>query len=241
MNLKPIITSVTLLLLVLSGTSAQNLQLHYDTRHSLYGNEIAPINYLTATYEMFKPDKWGSTFLFVDFDFNFDNRNPGLVYGEIARDIKIGNFPLMAHIEYNGGLGLIRGTNSSFSISSAYLAGASYPFKLGDFFLGTYLAYKLWAFEKLSHDAQWTITWSGTVANKKLTINGFLDVWTENKNRQNTDTETGKKVVFITEPQIWYNLTPQVSIGSETEISRNFIGNKNKVYFIPTIATKWTF
>ena len=82
---------------------AQNLQLHFDPRHSLYGNDAAPINFMTATFEMYKPDKWGSTFMFADFDFSYNDRNLGLVYTEIARDFKIKGFPLMPHFEYNGG------------------------------------------------------------------------------------------------------------------------------------------
>ena len=80
-------------LMFVMGLRSQNLQLHFDPRHTLSGNDAAPVNYLTATFEMFKPDKWGSTFMFVDFDFNYNTRNIGLVYGEIARDFKIKNFP----------------------------------------------------------------------------------------------------------------------------------------------------
>src|SRR5690554_5339440 len=138
---------------------AQNLQLHFDPRNSLYGESSgSQINYLTATFEMYKPDKWGNTFMFVDVDFNFDKRNPGLAYTEIAREFKIGDFPLLPHIEYNGGLGLVRGEDFGFSIPSSYLAGFGYPFQLGNFFMSTYLAYKLNAFEQVSNDAQWTVT-----------------------------------------------------------------------------------
>ncbi|WP_373726452.1 DUF5020 family protein, partial [Bacteroides heparinolyticus] len=72
-----------------------------------------------------KPDKWGSTFMFVDFDFSAKDGNMGLAYMEIARDFKIKGFPLMPHIEYNGGLGLVRNTDFGFSIPNAYLAGLS--------------------------------------------------------------------------------------------------------------------
>jgi hypothetical protein len=64
---------------------------------------------------MFKPDRWGNTFMFVDLDFNFDKQNPGLIYVEIAREFQLGNFPLLPHIEYNGGLGLARGTDIGLS------------------------------------------------------------------------------------------------------------------------------
>lgn len=223
---------------------AQNLQLHFDPRHSLYGDKIgAPVNYLTATFEMFKPDQWGSTFMFVDFDFNFDKRNPGLAYAEIAREFKIGDFPLLPHIEYNGGLGLVRGTGVGFSIPSSYLGGFGYPFQLGSFFMSTYVAYKLNAFQELSHDAQWTVTWNATLAGGKLSLAGFMDLWSEDKSFTEDSDATGKKIVFLSEPQFWYNLTSNFALGTEVELSYNFVNkfNESKFYAIPTIATKWNF
>ena len=234
---------LTLSLVLFTSAYAQNLQLHYDTRNSLYGDKVAPINYLTATFEMFKPDKWGQTFMFVDFDFSFDKRNPGLAYAEIARAFKIGDFPLMPHLEYNGGLGLVRGTGYSFSIPSSYLAGVQYPFKLGNFFMSTYLTYKLNAFPKNSHDVQWTFTWNSTLANGKLSLAGFADFWTEDKQFSEGEDVKGKKMIFLSEPQIWYNITENFSIGSEIELSYNFVNKfaESKFYAIPTLATKWNF
>lgn len=230
---------LSLAILCAVGTlQAQNLQLHFDPRNSLYGDKVAPVNYLTATFEMFKPDQWGSTFMFVDIDFSFDKRNPGLAYAEIAREFKIGDFPLQPHIEYNGGLGLVRGTEVGFSIPSSYLGGVGCPFQLGDFFMSTYLAYKLNAFQELSHDAQWTLTWNASLVNGKLSLAGFLDLWSENKDRLAKD--SGKKMILLSEPQIWYNFTPHFAAGSEVELSYNFAG-ADKFYAIPTLATKWNF
>lgn len=225
----------TLSLVAFASLNAQNLQLHFDPRHAFYGDDVAAKNYLTATFEMFKPDAWGSTFMFVDFDFNGDKRNIGLVYAEIARAFKIKDFALMPHLEYNGGLG------TGFSIPSSYLAGAQYPFKLGNFFMGTYLAYKLNAFTELSHDVQWTLTWNSAFPNSKVSLGGFLDLWTENKNRATG--EGGKKLVLLSEPQVWYNFTPNFAIGSEIELSYNFVNAfaESKFYAVPTLATKWNF
>lgn len=225
----------TLSLVAFASLNAQNLQLHFDPRHAFYGDDVAAKNYLTATFEMFKPDAWGSTFMFVDFDFNGDKRNIGLVYAEIARAFKIKDFALMPHLEYNGGLG------TGFSIPSSYLAGAQYPFKLGNFFMGTYLAYKLNAFNELSHDVQWTLTWNSAFPNSKVSLAGFLDLWTENKNRATG--EGGKKLILLSEPQVWYNFTPNFAIGSEIELSYNFVNAfaESKFYAVPTLATKWNF
>lgn len=240
--LRNIVLSVAILLAT-ATIQAQNLQLHFDPRNSLYGDKVgAPVNYLTATFEMFKPDKWGSTFMFVDFDFNGDKRNPGLAYAEIARAFKVGDFPLMPHIEYNGGLGFSR-DGFGFSIPSSYLGGVAYPFQLGNFFMSTYVAYKLNAFQELSHDAQWTVTWNSTLANGKISLAGFLDLWTEDKSFTEDAEAKGKKVVFLSEPQCWYNITSQFAIGTEVELSYNFVNkfSESKFYAIPTIGTKWNF
>lgn len=231
----------SLLLLVLSvqifTASSQNLQLHFDPRKGLHG-DVADRNYFTATFEMFKPDKWGSTFMFVDLDFNQSRGNVGLAYLEIARDIKISKLPVMAHVEYNGGIG--KSNESGFSIPNAYLAGASYNYQLKNVNLGTYLVYKYNAFSKVSNDVQWTVTWGGNFFNDKVSINGFFDLWTENKDRFTG--KGGKKFVLLTEPQFWYNIDKHLSVGSEIEISNNFYAHyNNKLYVCPTIAGKWNF
>lgn len=237
--MKKLLLVIVLGFICLSSFS-QNLQLHYDFRNSIDKN-LSSKNYITATFEMFKPDKWGSTFMFVDFDLNATNGGMGLAYMEIARDFKIGDFKIMPHIEYNGGLGIFEqgAGHGGFSVSNSYLAGASYSFFLEPFFINTYIAYKLNAFAKSSHDVQWTMVWNSSFFDKKVTFNGFVDVWTENKDRSGV--LSGKKVVLISEPQIWYNINEHLSIGSEIEISNNFIPVSNKLEIIPTIAAKWNF
>jgi len=231
---------ITFSLLVLSFTAyAQNLQLHFDPRHALHGDKISTKNYFTATFEMFKPDKWGSTFMFVDLDFNQSRGNIGTAYLEIARDIKLGKSPIMAHVEFNGGVG--NAESFGFSIENAYLAGASYATNVKGVNLSTYLAYKYNAFEKVSNDIQWTVTWGANLFNNKVTLSGFLDIWTQNKNKTHGEGESGKHIVLLTEPQFWYNLTSNLSLGTEIEISNNFLINKDKAYVNPTLAAKWNF
>ena len=66
--------------------SAQNIQLHYDLGHSFYSDLRTRPN-VTTTVEMFKPDKWGSTFLFTDIDY-FSDGAAG-AYWEIAREFNV--------------------------------------------------------------------------------------------------------------------------------------------------------
>ncbi|WP_373726453.1 DUF5020 family protein [Bacteroides heparinolyticus] len=138
---------------------------------------------------------------------------------------------------------MVRNTDFGFSIPNAYLAGLSYPFQLGQFYMGTYLAYKLNAFKKNSHDIQWTVTWNANLANNKLTLSGFLDLWSENKDTTGESGKSGKRLILLSEPQIWYNVTPNFSVGSEVELSYNFVNasQHKRFYAIPTLAAKWNF
>lgn len=218
---------------------AQNLQLHFDPRHALHGNDISKKNYFTATFEMFKPDKWGSTFMFVDLDFNQSRGNIGTAYMEIARDLKLGKSPIMAHVEFNGGVG--KAENFGFSIANAYMAGASYSTVISNVVLGTYVVYKYNAFEKVSNDVQWTVTWGVDLLDNKFRFCGFMDLWTQNKNKSHGPGKSGKEIVFLTEPQLWYNINSNLALGTEIEISNNFLEKKSKAYINPTIAAKWNF
>ena len=80
---------------------------------------------------MFKQDKWGSTYFFVDHDFNYDKMDPnsdnvslGGTYTEISRalnfwkDSSLKNWSL--HAEYNGGI------TKNYPINNAWLFGVEY-------------------------------------------------------------------------------------------------------------------
>ena len=97
---------MALALLPASKTLAQtNAQVFYD-----FGSDR---KFVTLTLEMFKQDKWGNTYFFVDHDFNYDkmdssspNVAQGGTYTEISRALnfwqntKMKNWNL--HVEYNG-------------------------------------------------------------------------------------------------------------------------------------------
>ena len=220
---------------------AQNIQLHYDTRHWMNSRDENR-NYITATYEMLKFDKLGSWFMFIDADFNQKNNNIGAIYTEISRSFQLGKCPIQAHVEFNGGLLLLRDTDGhGVPIENAYLVGAEYPFQLKGFNITTYLAYKQNNFTKISHDMQWTGVWDGNMLGDKLTFSGFIDIWSENKMDPTKSFKLGgKKIILMTEPQIWYNLIPKkFSIGSEVEITSNFYPYSSDVLVYPTLAVKY--
>lgn len=220
---------------------AQNVQLHYDT-----GKDR---KMFTTTVEMFKPDRIGSTFFFIDMDYGsnasgIDGMN--LAYWEIARSFKIlKKCTFEPRIEYNDGFG--RGTaptnnpqefiDYQYSINSAWLVGGQYTWNNQDYskIFTLQVNYK---YIKNREDASFQITgvWGLHFFDRKLSFMGFADFWKEEQFLENKKT----KFVFLTEPQIWYNLFDQFSFGTEVEISSNFGENKGTM-INPTIAIKWTF
>ena len=230
--------SILILMTALSSaavvSSAQNLQLHYDfSRKSV-----------TSTIEMFKPDKGGSTFFFVDLDYS---PKVSGAYWEIARELcfwqdsKAGW--LSAHLEYNGGLSTMAG-----SFNNAFLVGATYSGHSKDWS-------KTWSVtasykaipgtvglngQKQPHNFQITGVWNLDFFKHWLSFNGFVDFWREARPWQ------GTRFIFVSEPQLWVNLNQikgwekvRLSLGTEVELSYNFV---DKGFFaLPTIAAKWTF
>jgi hypothetical protein len=226
-------------LMLLSGLAyltAQNLQLHYDMGE---GRKM-----FTSTVEMFKADKMGSTFFFIDMDYGSEESDLddiSLGYWEIARSFKISNSSSFEpRIEYNGGLGgySINDTTYHYSINSAFLVGGQYTWNNADFskvltLQGNYKYIK----DKEDASFQLTAVWGLHFFNRKLSLTGFADFWKE----ENTYIEEGATdYVFLTEPQIWYNAMDHFSVGGEVEMASNFGGHKGfKV--CPTVAVKWIF
>ncbi len=210
---------------------AQNLQLHYDM-----GKDR---KYLTSTVEMFKPDKTGNTFFFIDMDYGVGGvQGVSLGYFEIARCFQLGNSPFSWHGEYNGGFGQWKsGTaGGAYTINDAWLTGLDYSWNSGDFSRGYSLKvlYKNLrnSIDNKPNSFQLTAVWHVNFAKNKLSFTGFADFWKEK-------TAFGE-YVFLSEPQLWYNFSKKFAGGSEVELSNNF-GGMDGFHINPTIAVKYTF
>lgn len=216
---------------------AQNVQLHYDM-----GKDRG---YLTSTVEMFKPDKWGNTFFFVDMDYNVgDVKGVSLAYFEIARCLKLGKSPLSFHAEFNGGFGQFAASpfNGAYSINNAWLGGIDYSWNGADFSKG----FSLKALYKnirnkgggYFNSFQLTGVWYANFLNNKVSFTGFADFWREDN--YFFETKNNTHYIFLAEPQLWYNATKNISLGTEIELSNNF-GGMEGFNVMPTLAAKWTF
>jgi len=218
--MKKIITMVVFL--AAFNLSAQNFQFHYDFVRE----------HPTLTFEMFKPDKYGNTFTFVDFDFNAD-AGISQAYFELARVLKTEKMPVGLHVEFNGGLGNGDfdgdGGLDGYTLNNAWIFGANYSKSNAVWGFSAYAGYK--AFKDAGKaNYQVTGTWYWNIIANRLTFIGFADLWSENG--------LSEKTIFLTEPQFWFHLNKSFSLGGEVEISNNFAGyNDFKVR--PTVAIKW--
>ncbi|PIF06609.1 MAG: DUF5020 domain-containing protein [Draconibacterium sp.] len=212
--------------------SAQNVQLHYDLGEGR--------KFLTSTVEMFKPDKYGSTFFFIDMDYSSDVRNIddgiSLAYWEIARAFKWNeNQQVMPRVEYNGGVFKLDGAGASFiPINNCWLVGLEKTWASADF-SKIFTLQGNYKYIKNKEDASFQITavWVVQLLEGKLTFTGFADFWKEKMDFWGTNYR------FLSEPQLWYNVCPHFSAGGEIELSNNFVGDK---FFVsPTLGVKYTF
>lgn len=229
-----VILATMLLMSVPFGSFGQNIQLHYDFQRKC----------ATSTVEMFRPDKAGSTFFFVDFDFS---PKVAGAYGEISRELCFWQNSkvnwLSVHLEYNGGLNTAIG-----SFNNAWLGGLTYSGHSKDWSKTWSLSamYKLipgalgFKNDSQIHNFQITAVWNLDFFDHWLSFNGFADFWREIRALQGTE------FIFIAEPQLWVNLNKingwekvNLSLGTEVELSTNFVEKGFDV--MPTIAAKWTF
>jgi hypothetical protein len=214
-------------------STAQNVQLHYDLGKYR--------GYLTSTVEMFKPDKHGSTFFFIDMDYNSvpDKKGVTLAYWEIARALKFWESPLAFHTEYNGGFGQWKDDSGegAFQIESAFLNGLEYTLETKDFSRGiTVQVLHKYIQGKHNFSFQLTGVWYLNLAADKFSFTGFADFWRETFQYRDGNT----KFCFIAEPQFWYNVNKNFAVGNETEINYNCGGLKG-FHVFPTIGAKYTF
>ena len=214
---------------------AQNIQLHYDFGRNFYSDQEPNRQKMTMTIEQFKADQWGSWFYFVDVDFS--RHFVEGAYTEVSREINIKKeSPFAVHVEYDGGL------TRTYAFQQAALLGAAYNGHSADFSKtwSVQLLYKQYFSNKDIHSyasGQLTGVWGLNFLNNKLRFSGFIDFWRGEK----ADNGHGM-LVMLTEPQLWYNITDHLSVGTEIEVSNNFVTNfyDGKIFFVnPTLAVKW--
>jgi hypothetical protein len=236
-----------MLLLALASweANAQNIQFHYDFGRRIYSAEEATRQNVTLTFEQFKPDALGSWYYFIDLDMYSDGMKGA--YTEISREFTFAHpserTNLAAHVEYNGGLTSFKqGGGTRFQ--NAVLVGPAWNGHTEQFTTtwSIQAMYKhYFKYQETSSYASFQLTgvWGTNFAHNRCTFSGFIDFWRGEK------TNGHGKLVMMTEPQLWYNLTRHFSVGTEIEISSNFVNPEittgKNTYVNPTLAVKYNF
>ena len=234
---------------------SQNIQFHYDFGKTLYrkDNSASSRPPVTTTVEMFRPDKWGNTFFFVDMNYGSKAGDGGVLgaYWEISRELSFWDAPFLIHLEYNGGLDIQGPGSGTGAYDDAWLAGPTWSVASSDFSRTFSLSAMYKAIPrniKTLHNFQITAVWNIYFSGRRFLFCGFADFWKENRPWQHTRNSgsDGTDFIFMSEPQFWYNFNTingledfNFSVGTEVEISTNFVSSG--FYAIPTLAAKWTF
>ena len=240
----------------MTASAQVNIQLHYDLGRNLYPNDESNRGYFTTTVEMFKADRLGSTYFFVDMDYSGNYRNPNGedsnvsgnigAYWEVSRDFTFykvkrnDKHNFSAHIEYDGGLSQVAG-----AFQQAMLVGPAWNWHSADFKKTFTLQVMYKQFFNSTdvtgtgiHDAhpsfQITPIWNITFANDLCTFSGFADLWygwTSNfEANEFGGLDQKKGLVFLTEPQFWFHIVNKGKTSNRLSVGTVIEISNNFVY-----------
>jgi len=225
---------------------AQQLQLHYDARHSIATKYNAK-NFMTFYFEYFKQQdsskafiKPGSFLLKTQADFTGDKNNPGKFYMQVSQSFRFWRPKIFMSVQYSGGLGVTEPKQYSYYINNTFSVGLNYPFQWKGAYLNSVLLYKYIPYKKPSGDFLYTLYWWKGLWNYTAEFAGDFSVWTENKNHGDDLTKNlkGKQFYFFAEPQCWYNITNKFSAGSKINMYYHIYTTENILQVYPTIAIR---
>ena len=221
---------------------AQQLQLHYDIRHSLDPDRTRQ-NFLSLTYEYFKgSDSAGSFLLKMQTDFSGEKSNVGQLFLQVSKNIRYWRPKVELALTYTGGLG-VAPPAYGYYLANSFGVGAAYPFQWRNAWFSTSLVYRYNAFPKPSNDAQFTFYFGRGFLNYRLWVAGSFVVWSENRNQGNDFTKDlyGKKIAFFGDPQCWVKVAKTVSVGSRMNVYYHTLINENRLQIYPTLAVRNQF
>ena len=231
-------------LLISISTFSQNLQFHYDFRHSM-DPKLNPVNFPSFSFEYFKNiDTVGTgSFLFkIQADLKGTDNNMGQVFTQLTQTLRFWKPKVYLSLTYSGGLG-VTPTSYGFYLSNSFGAGVSYPFQWKGAWISTSLSYRYNAYKRPSHDPQFVFYFGRGFFNYKIWMAGSIVSWTENRDQgiDYTKDLTGKKFCFFGDPQIWFNVKNGFSVGTRVNLYYHLLTIDNQLQVYPTLGTKYQF
>src|SRR5882757_826819 len=148
--------------------AAQNLQVHYDLRHSTDPAHNAH-NFPTVYFEYFKASpsrdsgssfiKPGSFLFKTQADLLGAKNNIGKFYLQVSQSFRCWKPKVYLSLQYSGGLGVTEPKQYSYYINNTFSLGAEIPFRWKGAWFSSVLDYKYIPYPKPSHDVLYTFYW----------------------------------------------------------------------------------
>lgn len=230
--------------LLLKISFAQNLQLHYDFRHTI-DPKRATKNFLGFSFEYFKQidtASSGSFLLKMQCDMKGVKGNMGQIFVQASQSLRFWKPKIFLSFNYSGGLGV---TDDAFGfyLVNSYAAGVSYPFQWKGAWMAANLLFRYNAFNEPSYDPQLTLYFGRGFNNYKIFAAGSFVFWTQNRNQGNDFTRhlKGKKFAFFGDSQVWVKIKNRFSVGSRINVFYHLLSDDHQIQFYPTLGTKYQF
>lgn len=230
-----------------TALSAQDLQLHYDSRHTLDPSHNAH-NFPTLYFQYFKSYDSGQAFikpgnflLKLQSDFSGSGNNIGQSYVQVSQSFRCWKPKVFLSLQYNGGLGITEPKQYSFYIDNAYSAGLEYPFRWKGAWMSAIMDYRYTAYARPSFDPFFTLYWWSGYFHYKLEFAGDFSIWTGNKDHGDAATtgQRGKRFFFFAEPQLWYTLNKVLAVGTKTSMYYHINTTDGLLQVYPTAAVRF--
>lgn len=224
--------------------SSQNIQLHYDFRHSL-DPDLNKVNFPVFSFEYFKEidtSKTGSFLFKMESRLDGRKSNMGQAFVQISQSLKFWEPPCYMSFNYSGGLGIAE-PDYGYYIASSFGLGLSVPFQWKNAWFSIAFSLRYNAFKKASYDPQLVFYFGRGFLNYKIFSSGSFVVWTQNKDQGDDFTRSlhGKKLAFFGDPQIWFNLNGSISAGTRINVYYHILSGDNRCNIYPTIGLKYNF
>ncbi|MGZ3872546.1 MAG: DUF5020 family protein [Mucilaginibacter sp.] len=228
---------------------SQNLQLHYDFRHTVDPDRNAK-NFPVLYFEYFKSQtdtsafiKPGSFLFKAETDLSGDKNNIGKAFVQVTQTFRLWQPKVFVGIQYSGGLGVTEPKQYSYYINNAFSVGPSLPFQWKGAYFNAFVYYTYNRLTKPSNDLMLSFYWWKSFFNYKIEFAGDFELYTINKNRGDALTSDlkGKTVSFFGEPQVWFNLNKSFALGSKQLLYYHVNTSQNVFEVYPTLAIKIKF
>jgi hypothetical protein len=223
---------------------AQNLQLHYDLRHSL-DPKLNDENFPSLSFEYFKLIDTlgtGSFLIKLQADLKGKQKNIGQVFMQVSQSLRFWKPKICVYLNYSGGLG-VTPTSFGYQIANSYAIGISYPFQWKGAWLAANVAFRYNAFTKPSYDPQFTFYFGRGISNWRFFTAGSFVAWMQNRNLGDdfTRDKKGKKFACFGDPQFWWNITKGLSAGTRVNVFYHTLTDDDRVQLYPTVGMKYQF